>query len=541
MPKLIEVLLARQYLMLILIALLLLGGGINTYSLRGSTEPREAGIAAEMLQDSQYLVPRLNGRDFLEKPPLSYWLQAAALHTLGYQPLAVRLPSIAASIACVCLVFFSLKKICANAELAWLGALSLLTMASFWMNARTAGQDALLTFGVALALFSFNFAHATPSRWLPWLAYALGLCIATLTKGVVGLAVPGIIILSYLLIEIFAIERKFVWGHWWRPALFAVIGLLPLLLWLFSLYQRQGAAAVQQILWSNSIDRFAGDYQFGAHSEPFYYYLKKLPETFAPWNLLLFFALWQLRHEMKRDKNTLFFICWLVAPYLLLSLSAGKRPPYLLMIYPTAATLIALFVRNAAASLAQKTQPTAIYRLALLQTLMLSGISGFIVWHAWKLHLHGAAIVLAIFLIAALATAWRNLLAREWRQLSSYSLLVMLIVYTGYGAAMLQHEKRQDSSDAIFAQMRALEHEGHTLVLFGPIERVAGAANFYLQHSIPALDDAAQLQVLLERDRTVAALVAESDLAQLHDYRVLANFLDQKRKYSIVAGAAATP
>lgn len=526
--------------MLILIALLLLGGGINTYSLRGSTEPREAGIAAEMLQDSQYLVPRLNQRDFLEKPPLSYWLQAAALHTLGYQPLAVRFPSIAAGIACLCLVFFSLKRICANAELAWLGALSLLTMASFWMNARTAGQDALLTFGVALALFSFNFAHATPRR-LPWITYALGISIATFTKGVVGLAVPGIVILSYLLIEAFAIERKFVWHHWWRPALFALIGLLPLLFWLFSLYQREGAAAVQQILWSNSVDRFAGDYQFGSHSEPFYYYLKKLPETFAPWNLLLFFALWQLRHEMRRDKNTLFFICWLAAPYVLLSLSAGKRPPYLLMIYPAAATLIALFVSNAMASLTQKTQPAAIYRLALLQTLVLSGIAGFVVWHAWKLHLRGAAIVLAIFLIAVLITAWRNLSTREWRQLSSYSLLVMLIVYTGYGAAMLQHEKRQDSPEAMFAHMRTLEHEGHTLVLFGPIERVAGAANFYLQHSIPALDDAAQLQTLLESDRTAAALVADSDLAQLHDYRVLANFLDQKRKYSIVASAAVTP
>ena len=71
----------------------LLLGTLNCSDLSGSTEPREAGVAAEMLQSGDFLLPSLNGEPFLEKPPLSYWLQAASIDAFGYQALAPRLPS----------------------------------------------------------------------------------------------------------------------------------------------------------------------------------------------------------------------------------------------------------------------------------------------------------------------------------------------------------------------------------------------------------------------------------------------------------------
>lgn len=489
MSKLIEALLARQYLLLILIALLLLVSGINTYSLRGSTEPREAGVAAEMLQDGDYVVPRLNGEKFLEKPPLSYWLQAASLRVFGYEPFAVRAPSILAGVLCVCLMFFAVERLLNSRELAWLAALLLLTMASFWMNARIAGQDVLLTLGVAITLFGFYFAHscslqksAAQKYW--WLLYALGVFVATFTKGVIGAAIPGFVIVVFLCVDAQVFQRGWRIGDWLRPMLFAMVGVVPLALWLFALYQQQGFGDVSTLLWANSFERFSGDYTRGAHSEPFYYYLKKLPETFAPWNLLLFAALWQMRKQIVRERNLAFFCCWLLAPYLLLSLSAGKRPTYLLMIYPAAAVLIALFMQGVLA------QP---------------------------------------------------LRARAWRRCVAAALALLAILYIGYGGMMLRRDKDADSMQAVFASLHELEQQGHTVILFQPIERVAGGARFYLQHSVAKLDDAVQLQALLERDRTAAILIADGDIAQLHDYRVLKSFLDQKRKYLIIAGALVTP
>lgn len=474
-----------RYPALIAIALLLLCSGINSYSLRGSTEPREAGVAAEMLQDGDYVVPRLNGDKFLEKPPLSYWLQAASLRVFGYEPFAARAASILAGVLCVCLIFFAVEKLLSSRELAWFAALMLLTMASFWMNARIAGQDILLTLGVAITLFGFYFAHsqslqesAEQKRW--WLLYAFGVFVATFTKGVIGAAIPGFVIFVFLCVDAAMFKRGWQIGDWLRPLLFACVGVLPLAAWLYVLYRQQGIGDVNTLLWANSFERFSGDYTHGSHAEPFYYYLLKLPETFAPWNLLLFVALWQLRKQILRERNVAFFCCWLLAPYLLLSLSAGKRPTYLVMIYPAAAALIALFVQQ-------------------------------------------------VFAQSLRALAWRRCLVA--------ALALLAILYTGYGAVMLRHEKDADSLQAVFAALHELEQQGHTVILYQPIERVAGGARFYLGHAVAQSDTVEQLQAALRRDPRAVALVSKSEVETLRDYRTLADFLDQKRKYTIVAGA----
>ena len=57
-------------------------------------EPREADIAWRMSQQSDMAIPHLGGTPFLEKPPLSYWLSAAAIHAVGDSPSGDRLPNL---------------------------------------------------------------------------------------------------------------------------------------------------------------------------------------------------------------------------------------------------------------------------------------------------------------------------------------------------------------------------------------------------------------------------------------------------------------
>lgn len=472
-------LLNKPYLLLFGVAVLVLGLGLNSYSLRGSTEPREAGIAAEMLQDNNYLVPQLNGQEFLEKPPLSYWLQAASMRAFGYTPAAARLPSVAAGIATLLLVFFTVQRVTGASKSAWLAALFLLTMGSFWSNSRIAGQDVLLAFGIAAALSGFWLTRESTKREarsliLGWLLYAFGIFVATFTKGVVGLAVPGIVLLVFLVLEAVGFHRRFILANWLRPALFALLGLLPLVLWLYALYCVHGADYVREVVLTNSVDRFAGDYQRGSHAEPFYYYLKKLPETFAPWTLLVLVALWQLRQQIRSNKRLLFVVCWLLAPYLLLSLSAGKRPTYLLVIYPAAAILCALFIAN-------------------LKTLQ-----------------------------------------PKWQRAGAVAIGVLLVAYSAFGAVGLARTE-SDSFDVAFAQLADLEAAGHATVLFNPSERISGAARFYLHHPVPEMREAEAVDALLRANPSLVVFLQRDDLVRLHDYRVLGEISHGKREYLIVA------
>ena len=478
----IAVLRQYPYAVLLLIGAVLLFAGVDRYSLLGSTEPREAGISAAMWQDQQYLVPTLNQEAFLEKPPLSYWLQSAAMQIGGVTPLAARLPSILAALACVWLLFVCARRATGNERAAWVGALALLTMASFWMNARTAGQDLLLTFGIALTLIGFYWTRETPPARRGWAMYAAGIAIATLSKGVVGLAIPGVVIFAFLIIETLCFERRFSLRAWLLPAAFALFGLIPFALWLFALHERAGLGAVREILLSNSVERFAGSYTRGAHDQPFYYYLLKLPETFAPWNLLLGYLLWRCRRELLQDWRFAFGLCWLLAPYLLLSISAGKRPSYLLALYPGAALFIALGVDH------------------------------------W------------------LRSADKP--SRALTKLTAPLMALLAALYIGYGGIALPRTQYADSPERMFAQLRHYEQQGHTTLLFRPIERISGAARFYLLHPVPAIGEPKALLDALRANPAAIALVGADELADLDGYRTLESFLDQKRKYAIIAADA---
>src|SRR5207237_380561 len=57
-------------------------------------EPREADIAWRMSQQTDRTLPQLAGTPFLEKPPLSYWMSAAAISLFGDSAAAARVPNL---------------------------------------------------------------------------------------------------------------------------------------------------------------------------------------------------------------------------------------------------------------------------------------------------------------------------------------------------------------------------------------------------------------------------------------------------------------
>ena len=72
------------------LAALLLAPGLGGAPLDDPGEGQHAEIAREMLGGS-WITPRLNGVRYFDKPPLLYWLTAAAFHRLGPTEGAARL------------------------------------------------------------------------------------------------------------------------------------------------------------------------------------------------------------------------------------------------------------------------------------------------------------------------------------------------------------------------------------------------------------------------------------------------------------------
>ena len=447
--------------LLLLLAALLFFFALGNHELQGSTEARVSGIAMAMHLDNDWVVPRLFREPFLEKPPLSLWLDAGAIRLFGASTGAVRLASAFAGLFSVMLLYGMLRRFGRPQTLAFSAALILATMASYWGNVRGVGEDSLLSLGVTAALLGFYQAvrpeREGSSTWA-WALFTAGMVIATLSKGVLGLAMPGIVIFVYLL-STSLMDKRLRLGDWFKPALFTLLALVPLLIWLGFLFQRGGMQAVGEVLWTNSVGRFSGSFVEAGHYEPFYYYLAKLPEAFLPWNILVYLGLWHFRKSLVRNRYRLFFSVWLVAQFTLLTLASSKRTVYLMALTPAAAVLAAEYAR------------------VLLE------------WA--KDHKPG--------------------LYRYHRQIIGGAFTLAIACYLSAAFWFAPKADVRHSFVPVMSQIQILQDEGRTVAMYQPNERIDGASVFYLQAYLPILNTEAELRAFLSAKPGNVALTDHTD------------------------------
>lgn len=446
--------------LLFLLAALLFFFALGNHQLQGSTEARVAGIAMQMHLDNDWVTPRLFGQPFLEKPPLSLWLDAGAIRAFGGTPWAVRLASAFAGLFSVMLLYAMLRRFGRPKEIAWTAGILLATMASYWINSRSVGEDALLALGVSMALLAFFQGHRRPSLGTAAL-FVGGIAIATLSKGVLGLAMPGVVIFAYLLCTSL-LDKRLKPGDWLRPALLTLLGLIPLLIWLLVLYQRGGSAAVAEVLLTNSIGRFSGSFVEAGHYEPFYYYLAKLPEAFLPWNILVYLGLWHFRKSLASNRYLLFFSVWLLAEFVMLSLASSKRTVYLMSLTPAAAVIAAEYAAVLYERLRQHTQGT--------------GLLGKV--------------------------------ARQRRNLAIGLLSLIVVAYLAAAQWAAPRADRKLSFLPLTEQIQTLQAEGNEVALYQANERTAGATVFYTHSLLKDLQTEDQLNSFLAASPAHVALIA---------------------------------
>ncbi|NER47309.1 MAG: phospholipid carrier-dependent glycosyltransferase, partial [Symploca sp. SIO1A3] len=225
-------------LWLLLIGWLAFLWNLGSTGLIDETEPLFAEAARQMTVTGDWITPYFNGETRFDKPPLVYWLMAIGYKLIGVNEWAVRLPSALAAIALMALGFYTLRyygisfapnalpsdslKTGRNSQRQlWLAAgigatmIALNPQTIVW--ARTGVSDMLLSGCMGTALLSFFLGYAqkeqeqatskdhppispspiSSSNW--YLACYILIALAILTKGPVGIVLPGIIIGAFLL------------------------------------------------------------------------------------------------------------------------------------------------------------------------------------------------------------------------------------------------------------------------------------------------------------------------------------------------------
>lgn len=133
---------------------------LDSFSIRPWDESTFAVNVYEMLHGHHYLVPYFNGSidNLTTKPLLSRWIQMLFVSLLGYNELAIRLPSAIAGILTACFLFSFIKKNC-SVLWAWCSFVVLITSIGFvhFHTARTGDSDAILTLFLFLSNIYFYY------------------------------------------------------------------------------------------------------------------------------------------------------------------------------------------------------------------------------------------------------------------------------------------------------------------------------------------------------------------------------------------------
>ncbi|MBQ9336054.1 MAG: glycosyltransferase family 39 protein [Lentisphaeria bacterium] len=442
-------------------------------------ETRVAGIIREMLLPGPFFLPRLNGVMFLEYPPLYYWGAAGFLTVFGVSFATVKAMSALSFSAAVLLVYGLARKLRFGKSTAFFAAFMLGTAITYYLTGRTCVVDITLGTFVLLAVFGF-YSGMTAEHWRAklfyYLVYAAGTGCAVMTKGLLGLALPGVILFFTLICRDIA-ERKLHWQTWLVLGFASLGALLPMILWSVKLYYWLGFDDFYEVMYSNNIGRFTGSQV--DHAEPFYYYLQRLHAMFQPWLLLIPFGLWTIWRDFRGERRTagLFMLCAFLAPLVLFTLSAGKRNIYLIPVYPFAILIAAAGLSFLLDKLCGRTSEAK-----LQLTWRLAGI--FLMFA-----LTAAAVVMLCLLpdlrfwaVLPLLTGIAGIIlfAVRREQLGSLMLLVTLPLFMGYAdAALPLHLYQDDNLGPLFEDVSKLEKQGEKVYLQDPAERIRGAAVFY--------------------------------------------------------------
>lgn len=186
------------YILMILTGIMLFYGNHNLL-ITDNVESNYALTAKEMVMSGDWISPQIYGQYWFDKPILFYTVTAFAYLVFGCTEFASRFFPAIFGLASVALIGWSGKKLYSE-KVGFYSAIVLASSFEFFLISKMVITDSLLFFFFSLALISFLLGYEkNESKY--YYGFYLGAALAVLTKGPIGILLPGLIITLFLLIK----------------------------------------------------------------------------------------------------------------------------------------------------------------------------------------------------------------------------------------------------------------------------------------------------------------------------------------------------
>jgi len=407
-------------------------GTLDLRHLLRSDEGRYAEIAREMLASGDWITIRYNGLKYFEKPPLHLWMTAIAYRLFGIGDWQARLWAATSGAIGIGAVLLASRR-WFGPRVGWLAAAVLLATPAWNLashfNSLDIGVSAALAVVLAATLVAQHPSADARERRRWMLVAWTGAAAAVLTKGLIGIVLPGLVLIVYS-----AVTRDLaIWKrlHIGAGALLLIVIAAP---W-FVLVSLRNPEFPSFFFIHEHLQR----YTTAVHQRtaPFWYFVPQLVAGCAPWCGLA----WPMTVAVRSDKSRealrplVLLACWCAVIFLFFSASSSKLPGYIVPVYPALAILAAVTL--------DRLSPRAWMRL-LVGSVVLAGVVLVAALVVSRVHAapgvarFGAWIAAGSALaVMGMAIAWR--LQHQSLRLRS-ELAACLALFVGTSVASVGHE-----------------------------------------------------------------------------------------------------
>ena len=310
-----------------------------------------ANISREMLQNKSFLQIFDQGKDYLDKPPMLFWLSSLSMYFFGINDFAFRLPSILMAILAIYSTYKFTLLYYSN-EIAILAALVLASTQAMFLITHDVRTDTMLMAWVILAIWQFAI-WLNNRKWHSLIIAFSAVAFGMMTKGPIALMVPIFSFAPHILIH-----RNFKMLFRWEylvGLIIIIILLIPMDIGLYQqfdlhpekvMYEKTGTSGIRFFYWTQSFGRITGE-SVWHENDDFFFLFQNLLWGFLPWTLFLISG---LISECTRVIRTKFIVNkneeWIVLPgflitYTALGISNYQLPHYIYVVLPFTAIIAA--------------------------------------------------------------------------------------------------------------------------------------------------------------------------------------------------------
>ncbi len=292
-----------------------------------------AEASREMIETGNWITPQYNYSNRYDKPVFFYWLMASSFRAFGITEFAARFWSAAFGVMLTLMCYYLLRWI-GHPKWGVITAIIFAASLEVIVLSHASITDMTLAFFISSSLFCFFLGYIREVKGtgmgLWYLGFYLSLALAVLTKGPVGVVLPGAIICIFLILrgELINSLKKM---HLLSGILIFLAVALP---WYIVEIWINGWEYINAFFIKHNVTRFTG--VVSGHKGSVYYFIPVILFAYFPWSTFLPQILYKYiprsRHRGRIDPKEsiiLFSIIWFLVIFIFFSISRTKLPGYI--------------------------------------------------------------------------------------------------------------------------------------------------------------------------------------------------------------------